>query len=214
MPKRLLASFSFFAAMAIASAAPLFDEPVPELHLTNGQVLHDVVAKAFNENSVLVRYSEGGRTVPYDLFPAEYKSLVLARKPVFHVNKAPTPAIEVVKAASKKPKRPIAAEPEADTVNGLTLKSFSSGGGTGYMQTEILNDNDTPAKLVPYLFQAELDNGETVSGGHFIETDDAGNIHRTLRGMQQIGAHATTTLKVSFPIPTGVTVTKVTWTHS
>jgi hypothetical protein len=64
------------------------------------------------------------------------------------------------------------------------------------------------------LFQAELDNGETVSGGHFIETDDAGNIHRTLRGMQQIGAHATTTLKVSFPIPTGVTVTKVTWSRS
>jgi hypothetical protein len=214
MPKRLLASFSFFAAMAIASAAPLFDEPVPELHLTNGQVLHDVVAKAFNENSVLVRYSEGGRTVPYDLFPAEYKSLVLARKPVFHVNKAPKPAPEVAKTTPKKEKSPASTQPDPDTLNGLILKSFSAGGGTGYMQTEIYNDNDTIAQVMPFAFQAELDNGKIVGGRHFIETDDQGKIQSTLKGTQAIEPHSTAALKVSFAIPPGVTVTKVTWTHS
>src|SRR3569623_3016289 len=97
MPKRLLASVSFFAAMALASAAPLFDDPVAELHLTNGEVLHNVVAKGFNSTSVLVRYSEGAKTDPYDLFPTDYKSLVLAREPVSH-------ASALVKVASATPK--------------------------------------------------------------------------------------------------------------
>jgi hypothetical protein len=214
MPKRLLASFSFFTAVALASAAPLFNEPVPELHLTNGEVLHDVVAKAFNETSVLVRYSEGGRTVAYDLFPAEYKSLVLARKPVFHVSNAPKPKLEAVKADPKKAKAPASTAADPDTINGLTLKSFSAGGGTGYMQTEIFNDNDQLAKVMPFAFQATLDNGEAVVGRHFVETDDKGNIHSTLKGVQQIDPHATTTLKVSFPVPPGVNVTKVTWNQS
>jgi hypothetical protein len=215
MPKRLLASFSFLAAMAVASAAPLFDEPIPELHLTNGEVLHQVVAKGFNSTSVLVRYSDGAKTVPYDLFPPEYKSLVLARKPVPHVS-APAKTTSAdskveVKTAEKKKKAERPDRLVGDRQNGLTLTSFTAGAGTGYMNVEIYNDNTDSVELSPNSFQAELDNGKTVQGRHWIDTDEEGNINNTLAASQELPARSTTALKVSFTVPPGVSVQKVSW---
>ncbi|HEY9155017.1 MAG TPA: hypothetical protein VIM69_07805 [Opitutaceae bacterium] len=218
MPKRLLVSFSFLTAVALASAAPLFDDPIPELHLTNGEVLHDVVAKGFNSTSVLVRYSEGAKTVPYDLFPAEYKSLVLARKPAPHTA---TPAKTVaadskieVKTDAKPEKKKKATAPDrlvGDRQNGLTLTSFTPGAGIGYMNVEIYNDNTESVQLSPNSFQAELDNGKIVQGRHWIDTDEEGNISHTLAAAQDLPARSSTALKVSFSVPPGVSVKKVSW---
>ncbi len=220
MCKRLLAPFSFLAAMALANAAPLFDEPLPELHLTNGEVLHNVVAKGFNSTSVLVRFSEGAKTVNYDLFPAEYKTLVLARKPAPHVSVTPKSTVMTeaksdskaeIKTVEKK-KKELPDRLVGDRQNGLTLTSFSAGSGTGYMQTEIYNENGEASHIEPASLQAQLDNGKTVAGRHWIETDEEGNIHGTLAASQEIPARGTSTLKISFPIPPGVSVEKVTWT--
>ena len=213
MPKRLLVSFSFFAALALAHAAPLFDQPVPELHLTNGEVLHDAVAKSFNSTSVMVRYADGGRTVPYDLFPDEFKSLVLARKPIAHVSSSKTVAV-TPKADVKKKTEDSASKLPGETFNGLTLTSFSAGPGSGYMQTEIYNDSAEKVQLAAGALQAELDNGKIVNGRHWIEVNDDGKIQNTLAATQDLPPRSATVLKASFPIPPGVTVTKVTWSQN
>ena len=196
MPKTLLASLFFLAALAATTAAPLFDEPLPELHLTNGEVLHNVVAKGFNSTSVLVRYSEGAKTVPYDLFPTDYKSLVLARKPVSHASAlvkvaSATPKVEVktdakgdtkadAKTTDKKKKADRPDRLFGDRQNGLTLTNFSAGSGNGYMNVEIYNDNTDSVSLSPNSFLAEFDNGKTVQVRHLFGTDEEGYINSTL----------------------------------
>jgi hypothetical protein len=65
--------------------------------------------------------------------------------------------------------------------------------------------------LSPDSFQAELDNGKIVQGRHWIGTDEDGNINNTLAASQELPARSTTALKVSFTIPPGIAVTKVSW---
>lgn len=212
MPKILLVSFSFFAALAFAHAAPLFDQPVAELHLTNGEVLHNAVAKSFNSVSVLVRYSEGGRTVPYDLFPEEFKSLVLARKPAAHVKDAPKPTPVAIKIDPKKKTDPEpSSKPTGDTANGLILTSVTN--GSGFMQAEIYNDNGQPTTLSPSALQATLENGSTVTGTNWVERAETGKPENN-PGTVELPPASSTTIKVHFPVPHGSSVAKVTWAQS
>jgi len=212
MPKKLLVSFSFFAALALAHAAPLFDQPIPELHLTNGVVLHNAVAKSFNSVSVLVRSNEGGRTVAYDLFPDEFKSLVLARKPAARVNATAKPTPVAIKIEPKKKTEPEpSTKPTGDTANGLILTSVTS--GSGFMQAEIYNDNGQPSTLSPSALQATLDSGSTVTGSSWVEKDEDGKAQNN-PGTLELPPASSTTVKVHFPVPRGSSITKVTWGQS
>jgi len=50
-------------------AAPLFDEAVSVLTLTDGTILQDAQIKGYLTKVVMVKYRGGARTVPYGLFP-------------------------------------------------------------------------------------------------------------------------------------------------
>lgn len=61
--------------------APVVDFAAPELELTTGRVLYDVVAKSFTETAVSVTHRDGLQIIPYEQFPADVRPALLERKP-------------------------------------------------------------------------------------------------------------------------------------
>lgn len=62
-------------------AAPDLTQPIGELKLADGRVLHDVQLKAYNNKGVMVRHADGMAQVNYEQFPEAYREAVLAKKP-------------------------------------------------------------------------------------------------------------------------------------
>lgn len=75
-----LLAISFMLAAPLF-AAPLIDEPLPTLTLTNGRSLHDAQAKSYASKSVMIRHRDGAETIAYDLFPAALQPSLLAKRP-------------------------------------------------------------------------------------------------------------------------------------
>ena len=62
-------------------AAPLMDDPVPELRLGSGKTLKLALARSFSSNTVLVRHAEGAAAVRYDDLPQEFRQALAPLQP-------------------------------------------------------------------------------------------------------------------------------------
>lgn len=217
MPKRILLVFGLLTAATLSVAAPLIDEPVAELHLVNGDVLHDAQAKSFNRTSVLVKYSEGAKTVSYEQFPAEFRDAILAKKP--------KPAPESIKTAATttsasavsnvstapKPKRvPVSRLPEERY---LGLAIISSAINPIYTTLEIYNDSTEGVDIDPSAVMAVAENGKYLQGMHWVQVTD-GTISGTSKNKQRVEPRSSVTLNVSFRgLPPGVAIKEVVWSQ-
>ena len=65
----------------LSAAAPLIDEPVPELRLDSGKVLKLAQARSYSASTVLVRHVDGAAAVRYEEFPSELRTARSARRP-------------------------------------------------------------------------------------------------------------------------------------
>jgi hypothetical protein len=61
-------------------AAPLTDEPLPELKLGNGKILKIAVARSYSATSVLVKHADGAASVRYEDFPETYRGPLIAKR--------------------------------------------------------------------------------------------------------------------------------------
>jgi len=94
---------------------PLIDEPAPEIVLTTGRILHDVLAINFMATAVSVSHRDGKQIIAYEQFPLEYREALIERIPK---SKAPDPKEEARKAAlarEKELKKAEQARMERDT---------------------------------------------------------------------------------------------------
>lgn len=156
------------ASLIYIHAAPLIDEPVPELKLTNGRVLHDALAKSYAVSAVMIRHRDGAETIPYGLLPTDLQLLLTSKRP------APPSAESVAarKAAAEQVRlKKIAAEKSAaearDKVQvrkGLRITS-SSPSQISYMSyIEITNETENPKTLFADNFIGVLSSGITTTG--------------------------------------------------
>ena len=72
-----------FSAFLISSviAQPNLNHRISELKLRDGRVLEDVQVTGFASAAVIARWNGGRGTIPYELFPAEYESVLSSIRP-------------------------------------------------------------------------------------------------------------------------------------
>ncbi|HEU5081597.1 MAG TPA: hypothetical protein VFT72_20455 [Opitutaceae bacterium] len=213
MSKRILAVFGWLTAATFSVAAPLIDEPIAELHLANGDVLHDAQAKSFNRSSVLVRYSEGAKTVAYEQFPAEFRDALLAKKP------KPAPETAKPSVASTTSKVPAAPKPKRVPVSRLPderyhdLVILSSSVHPTYSTLEIYNDGTDTTEIDAGTVMAVADNGKYLQGLRWVQVTD-GAISGTDKNIQRIEPRSSAVLNVCFRgLPAGATIKEVVWSQ-
>lgn len=213
MSKRILAVLSLCAAATLCSATPLIDEPMKELHLVNGDVLPEAQAKSYNRNSVLVKYRDGAKTVPYEQFPEDCRELVLAKKPKpAPQTSKPAPKEPAVSAAKPVAKRaaPSSRLPE-ERFNGLAILNTSS--EASYSTVELYNDSTDVVELVPSALIGETDSGKTVVGRRWVQVSN-GAISGTMKNVQQIQPKSAVTLNVAFHgVAPGASIQSVVWSQ-
>lgn len=166
-------------AAASLLAAPLFDEPVAKLALKDGTVLRDAQARGFLTKVVMVRYQGGIRTVPYELFPDEFKAALAVRRQAVLTGTQ----VEQVRHDAAAQKRaqtqtaPPAATPaasvtpptiasEPDLHDGCRVTLASSKGNVVILKIE--NTNDHAVTLTPAQFGARTGAGEEYAGASWV----------------------------------------------
>jgi hypothetical protein len=199
-------------------AAPLVDEPVPALKLKDGTVLREVQAKGFMNKVVLVKCADGVRTVPYELFPDEYRT-VLAAKRQGALNEALAAKAKLaaqardqamLKAQQPAPAPSVAPAPELH--NGCRVALTGSRGALAFLRIE--NVADRAVAVSPAQFAARTFAGEMYVGTHWVQLDDQGRVTETLKSQQSVGAKSFVTLALATAIPPDVpdnTIAAVVW---
>jgi hypothetical protein len=185
-------------------AAPLFDEAVPTLTLKDGTVLRDAQIKGYLTKVVMVKYREGARTVPYGLFPDEYQTKLVARRPA--PLRAPKPA---------KPTT-VASKTETPVNQGADLRfgcSFSVVAVTDAAITiEIHNESKVDAKMSPEMFVARAYSGEMLPGTQWVGLNNEGRVSVILKRQQLIAPGDVATLQLMVaPTPHESGIQTVQW---
>lgn len=214
MSKRIIALFGILSAATFSVAAPLIDEPVAELHLANGDVLRDAQAKSFNRSSVLVRYSEGAKTVAYEQFPAEFRDALLAKKPKPAAASVQKPtgsaAVSTVTVVQRPMRAPVSRLPE-ERYRGLALLSSSI--HPAYSSLEIYNDGTETVEIDPGALMAVSENEKYFQGMRWVQVTD-GAISGTEKNLQRIEPRSSVNLNISFRTPPpGVTLKEIVWSQ-
>lgn len=194
--------FLFCASLGLA--APLVDEPVAELHLASGKILHDAQAKGFAAKTVLVKHRDGAETVKYDQFPAEYQPQLLQKKPQpSTASSTPTPKTPAPSLAPK-------ARAASARTRTPTVSVSSSQIGATFTKVEINNETNGPAEIPCGAVVAESSSGNILQGRHWVSVDGNGAISGTLNNVQVVPGQSTVTYHLVFPpLPAGVTLTRV-----
>lgn len=199
-------------------AAPLVDEPVPALKLKDGTVLRDARAKGFMNKVVLVKSADGARTVPYELFPDEYQT-VLAAKRQGALNEALAAKARFdaeardqakLKAQQSAPAPSVA--PESELHNGCRLTLTGSKGGMAFLRIE--NVADRAVAVSPAQFAARTFAGELYVGTHWVGLDGQGQVSMTLKRQQSVEPKSFVALTLATAIPPDVpdnTIAAVVW---
>ena len=78
--KKTAAFLVILSAASFAKAAPLTDEPLPELQLGSGKVLKLALARSYSATAVLVKHADGATAVKYEEFPAEFRESLSAKR--------------------------------------------------------------------------------------------------------------------------------------
>jgi|GEM_PF-3032184 len=201
----------------LSFAAPLINEPVAELRLVSGKVLHDAQAKGFLARSVLVKHREGAETVAYDDFPAPYRDELARRRPapsatVAAVSVAPKPAAAAVPAVKAKVESPSIAEPKTKNKVSVTpaVSLSTSRIGSSCTAVELHNGADAPTEIHCTAIQATTSTGKVLNGRQWVASEVTDMVSHSLGTKQVIPSHTSTTLYVAFdPLPAGVSITQV-----
>jgi hypothetical protein len=138
---------ALFALVVCLQAAPDLTQPIAELKLADGRVLHDVQLKAYNNKGVMVKHADGVAQVNYDQFPEEYREAVLAKKP------AP---VEHAAVAPKPPGTPKPVTPGAKTKQLIPARKF---GGAVYAVSarKTYGLNNVDIRIYPLQYFMDLD---------------------------------------------------------
>lgn len=193
-----------FALLTSAGfAAPLLDEPLPELHLTSGKTLYDAQAKSYATKSVLVKHRDGAETVPYDQFPSEYRDALLKKRP------QPKPADQQAQPAPS-PTPKAAPKPTAQSSGNGRITLTSSSIGANFTSVDVTNDTPYAVQITPMAILAETSTGQVVRGRHWVQADASGNITGSLKAAQAMDPKSTISLNVVFEVlPAGISINRV-----
>lgn len=144
----------------------MIDEPVKDLTLTNGRTLHDVTAKSYAASSVAVVHAEGREMLRYDLFPAEYRTQLEARKPASKSQAEIEAATEA--AAKRTAEGKAAAEKKTREAqekllrNGVRIAESKFTGISAVVN--FVNETDQPVMVLPSQVLAKTADGRVWSG--------------------------------------------------
>lgn len=204
----------------VSFAAPLLTEPVAELHLASGKVLHDAQAKGFLARSVLVKHSGGAETVAYEEFPAQYQTQLMAKRPAPSAVSTvpqparPAPAMKALPVASAKTTPEVTAS--VTVVEGPSSVSLVTHRiESAYTTVELHNSANTPAEVRCSSVQAETTTGAVLKGRQWVAAEVPNMISGILGTKQVIAENASASLKVVFdPLPAGATISRVFLTNA
>ena len=194
----------FLCAGAAAVADPLINEPLPELHLVTGKVLHDAQVKGYLRRSVLVKHSEGAETIAYEEFPEAYREQLSQKRPTAETNVAPrlprpTPPVSTKKRVE-----------ESTSATRPTLSLITSRIGSAFTTVELYNDADTPVEVRCSAFLAETSLGTILTGRQWVAAEVPDMVSNSLGSKQVIVEHHSAMLNVVFdPLPLGASITRV-----
>jgi hypothetical protein len=163
-------------------AAPLFDEAVSVLTLTDGTILQDAQIKGYLTKVVMVKYRGGARTVPYGLFPDEYQAALTARRP------AP------VKPAAAASKKAPAVNQGADRRYGCSFSVVTVTDAA--ITVEIHNESGQVAAIYPEMFVARTYSGELLPGAKWVGLNSQGSVSVILKRQQLIAPGDVATLQL------------------
>jgi hypothetical protein len=110
MKNSALRVFLCSLAAGVCAAAPLTEEPLPELRLGSGKTLKLALARSYSANTVLVKHAEGATAVRYDEFPVELQA-ALAPHRLAADKEVPTEKVALAKVSYDFPSPP-AIEPQ------------------------------------------------------------------------------------------------------
>lgn len=205
----------------VSFAAPLLTEPVAELHLASGKVLHDAQAKGFLARSVLVKHSGGAETVAYEEFPAQYQTQLMAKRPApSAVSTVPqptrsAPAVKALPATSAKTTPEAAAAPVAGVEVPSAVSLVTHRIESAYITVELHNSANTPTEVRCSSVQAETTTGAVLKGRQWVAAEIPNMISGMLGTKQVIAENASASLKVVFdPLPAGATISRVFLTNA
>jgi len=117
------------SAAGVCAAAPLTDEPVPELRLGSGKTLKVALARSYSASTVLVKHADGATAVRYEEFPDELQAALAPHRPVDD-EKAQKEKTSLAKVSYDFPTPP-AIEPQAGEECVLSGQVFVTTPGSG-----------------------------------------------------------------------------------
>jgi hypothetical protein len=205
-------------AAGVLAAAPLVDEPVPVLTLTDGTVLHEVLAKGFLSKAVLVKCQEGPRSVPYAKFPDEFQATLGARRQAAEAARAksqvPPEALTTIPSSKSAVPAPTPAVPASQSAHqGCKVTLIENRGSVALLKFE--NASTAVVQLVPGDFTFTTSSGEEFTGVSWV-----GIQHKSLveaaawKNQREVEPGATLTLALQLSAKDGLpngTVQSVSW---
>jgi hypothetical protein len=202
----------------VSYAAPLIDEPVAELRLKSGKVLTNAVAKSYSPTAVFVKHADGGTSVKYEEFPAEYTASITAKRPS-------PPTAEELAAQEKRRQEALAREaarpktkPVQRTGPSMPLNKAELGLAVSSIQghvatVEIHNFGKAEYVLEAYSIIATTSDGRKLPGRGWVGLSADGRITAILRDRQRISVREPLHISVQFEPITSGSIVSLDWTH-